>query len=363
MGSSTPRIAGPLRQGVRLVGINLLLLLIVAAAAEVFFGSWFSSDPLAKLNIQRDTRLRIDPAPLYPGGTAFTYERDHWGFRGAGRDPATIDILTAGGSTTNQLYLPEQHTWQAVAASRLAELGRPQVIANSGLDGQTSVGLAFALDRWFPNVPGLRPKIVLALIGLNDALFGGSTTDDLRFSSIHKWIDQNSALYRLGRTVKGLLLARTERLTHVPVDYAHAAWTDKPNFPDNRTARPNSDPQAYAERLRAIAARIRDLGAEPVFVTQSRGDYRMVDGKVMGLVADHGMNGVDQWRLLDEYNHVTLDVCVELRLFCLDQASAVVFQAGDFYDVVHATPQGAARSGRWLGDELAKHLGAGKRLD
>jgi hypothetical protein len=337
----------------KIVAINLGAILLVAILAELIFGNWFSRDPLDRINIQRGVSLRVDPTPLYSGAQPFVYRRDRWGFRGPGVEPAKVDVLSVGGSTTNQLYLPEEDTWQAVMMRRAAERGRPLVVANAGLDGQTTVGLLYAFETWFGNVPGLKPRFVLAYLGVNDALLGGSTTDTLAFSSVYRWIHYNSALYRLGKTFEGAVLARNERLTHSRVDFARAQWTDKPNFPDNRSARPQSDPAAYADRLREIIARIRAMGSEPVFVTQSRGDYRVEGGKLVGVAAEQGLNGVDQGRLLGEFNRTTLSVCIEAKIACLDLAGEVAFGDGDFYDVVHNTPQGAAKIGAWLGDRMA----------
>lgn len=342
------------QRGAKLLAVNLGVLLAAAAVIELAFGTWLSSDPLDRLNIQRGIDIRVDASSLYPGGGIVVYRRNRWGFRGGDIDPAAVDILTVGGSTTNQLYLPEDKTWQESMARRLRELGSPATVVNAGLDGQSTVGHLFSFEAWFPNVPGLKPKIALAYVGINDALIDWSSTDDLRYSSWQKWFRANSALFRLGRTVEGAIQARVDRLTHHAVDFAEAGWTDRPNFPDNRSARPHSDAAAYAERLRALTGLIRVLGAEPVFVTQARGDYRLVEGKGMGLAAESGMNGIDHHRLLAEFNAAALRVCAEERLRCLDLAGSLAFADGDFYDALHNTPQGAEKVGLWLAKALVE---------
>ncbi len=340
----------------KIVAINVGLLLIGLLAVELTFGGWFSRDPIDHLNIARSSAIQVDATGLYPGGAPFTYRRDAWGFRGRGIDPAAIDILTVGGSTTNQLYLPDDATWQAALAKGLAERGKPAGIANSGIDGQSTVGHLFNFESWYPYVPGLKPRIVLVYVGVNDAMIGVNATDSLTFSSVFKWFRHNSALFRLSHTVTGMLEARRAHLTHVALDYAHAQWTDTPNTADNREARPVADPAAYAERLRQIADRIEAMGAKPVFVTQARGDYKRIDGKVWGIVGSHRLNGVDNWRLLAEFNAVTLAVCAERKVVCLDLAEELPFGEGDFYDHVHNTPAGAAKIGAWLAERLAPLL-------
>ncbi|TAN71225.1 MAG: SGNH/GDSL hydrolase family protein [Magnetospirillum sp.] len=338
----------------KIIAINLGLLLAGLLAVESIFGGWFSRDPIDRLNISRSSAVQIDATGLYPGGTEFTYRRDGWGFRGRGIDPAAIQILTVGGSSTNQTYLPDDATWQATLARELSRRGKPVGIANSGIDGQSTVGHLFNFESWFPSVPGLKPQVVLVYVGINDAMIGVNATDSLAFSSRFKWFRHNSALFRLGHTVTGALEARRTNLSHRALDFAHARWTDTPNTADNRQARSVADPAGYAERLRRLTDRIEAMGARPVFVTQARGDYKIIDGKVWGMVRDDdALNGVDNWRLLAEFNAVTLAVCAERKVTCLDLAGELAFADGDFYDHVHNTPAGAARIGAWLAERLA----------
>ena len=338
-----------IRRAARIVLVNLALLLAVALAAELIFGHWLSRDPLDRLDIFRNGRVTVDATTLYPGGRMHLYRRDQWGLRGPGVDPAAVAVLTVGGSTTNQMYLEEDATWQAAAARALGERGRPVVFANAGLDGQSTVGHLRNFEVWFPHVPGLRPKIVVAYVGLNDLAAGGLSIDTLAFSSTLKKLRYNSALIRAGRVIEGWLAAKRARLNHKKVDYARAEWTEVPNFPD--AAAP--DTSAYAARAKELVARIRALGAKPVLVTQVSGDARLAGGVLRGLAEQDGPNGVDRGRRLAAFNAATLAVCRETGAICLDLAGEVAFEDGDFYDEVHNTPQGAEKIGRWLAGRLA----------
>lgn len=335
----------------RIVAVNLALLLAVVVVAELLFGTWFSTNPLDQLGLPRDSRATVDASTLYDGGRAFLYQRDHWGLRGAGIDPAQITILTVGGSTTNQLYLPEAATWQAELERAFAEQGRAVTVANAGVDGQSTVGHLKALAEWFPHIPGLRPRFVLAYVGLNDIHITGSWIDDLKHPDPIRQMQQKSAVVRLWRQMAGMVKARRAKLNHQRVDYDSVAWTDQPNVPNWRSDRTNS--ADYRQRLIAMAERIHAMGAVPIFVTQPRGDYRVEGGKVLGIVTTDGLNGVDQYRLLAEYNQVTREVCRDQGLLCLDLAREVTFDKGDFYDYLHTTPSGAAKIGRWLHGKLA----------
>lgn len=342
-----------MKRWIRIVSINIGLLLVLGIVAELVFGTWLSSDPLDRVNIQRGLTLKVDARGLYPDGGILTYRRNMWGFRGDAEDPATIKILTIGGSTTNQLYLAEDATWQSVLERQLKAQGRPMKVANAGMEGQSTIGHLYSMDAWFPHVPRLKPKYILAYIGINDTVVG-STTDRLAYTNLNRQIRTNSALLNLAKTIHGNFVARIERLTHFPINYEHAEWTDRANYPDNRSAHPHSDSTAYRLRLLDLVDRIRAFGSEPIFVTQVRGDFLVVDGKVIGLVNKSGMNGVDQWRLLEEFNTVTRGVCASENIICFDAARDISYEIGDFYDVVHNSPKGAEKIGRFLADGIAK---------
>jgi len=115
----------------RVVAINMVVLLSLALAAELVFGQWIAASPLGRLAVPRNVNIIISAGPLYAGGGEFVYRRDAIGFRGSGVDPRRISILTIGGSTTNQLYLPEEATWQAVLERSLHQSGHDVVVANS----------------------------------------------------------------------------------------------------------------------------------------------------------------------------------------------------------------------------------------
>ena len=178
--------------------VVLGLLLVMAVAAELLYGTWFSKNPLDRFGPPRGTAVAISPGQLYDGGLDFTYRRDRWGFRGTGIEPSQVSILTVGGSTTNQPYLPDDATWQAVMQRELEATGHPVVVANAGSDGQGTSGHLRALEGWFPHVPGLRPHFVLFYVGLGEVRADGGVADAPQPPGMLQWIRQHSALWQAG---------------------------------------------------------------------------------------------------------------------------------------------------------------------
>lgn len=335
----------------KLLAVNLGLLLAGLLGVELIFGDWFSGQGLGALNVQRDIEIRYSAKGLYEGAGEIVYKRDQWGFRGDyGNDPAKIELLTIGGSTTNQIYLPEDATWQAVMAKDLGVR-----VASAAIDGQSSIGNLAAFESWFPHVPNLRPKWVLAYVGLNDILVGDDANADRlsHFPSLQHHIRRKSAVYRLIQTIKGVLAANKGRMVHRRVDYDHAQWTDQPTREDWPQARAQAL-EAYKARIAQLIAHIRKLGAQPILVTQRHGDWRITaNGEIEGVTEPGAAtNGVDHRVLMALYNKATLEVCRQEKAICLDLATELEFQPNDFYDLVHTTPQGSAKIGRWLADKL-----------
>ena len=349
------------------IAMNFVVLLVLAFTAELVFGEWIGTSGLGRLAVPRNVKVVVSAAPLYPGGGEILYRRDAMGFRGPGVDPARIAILTIGGSTTNQLYLPEEATWQAVLERSLRQGGHDVVVANAGIDGQSTAGMIADLDLWLLDIPALKPHVVLAYVGINDVYKSGPATvneggsedprqmlrDNLRHSNLKREVEQRSALVRLWTTIAGLIEADRARLRHHAVDFAGARWTDQPAQSIWRPDQLEINLAAYKERLVRIAGLIERMGAMPIFVTQTRADYRLENGRLTGIVEPDGPNGVDRGRALTLFNAATLDVCRYRHVACLDLATELQFGEGDFYDYEHNTPQGAEKIGRWLSAKLA----------
>ena len=164
---------------------------------------------LKRFSIPIGVQFEFHTSRLYGDGTPTIshYTRDAWGLRGAHGTLGAIDVLTVGGSTTEQRYLDDRATWQAAAETRLKELGHPLVIANAGVDGQSTVGHLFNFEFWFPMLTELHPRMVLFYVGTNDVLRHDQRTAFDAGVDANSWQVQ-SATFQLLRTVKSNLRAR-----------------------------------------------------------------------------------------------------------------------------------------------------------
>jgi len=335
----------------------LLVLAVAGVILEGLAGSWFARDPLSQLNLVRNATLVFDASSLYAGGGRVLYRRDAFGFRGRYPDPSHIDILTVGGSATDQRYLTEGQTWQDVLSANLSERGKSMSVVNAGVDGQSSYGHLKDFEAWFPTVPGLRPRHILIYLGVNDVFSPQARVkDDLTGRETWRaWIQSRSALYRVYRTLRGMSLARFQYpLSHRHVDFQTRHWTVF-GRQDPRLTFPHID--VYRERLAAIDQRVRRMGAIPIWVSQPSRMYRSRGGQIEGvddtLRWERGrINGVDFYHLLDSVNRETMAFCRRTGGVCIDLEKDLPLDDADYYDYFHYTPQGA----RKIGDYLAARL-------
>ncbi len=366
LGTVTP---SPKRRIYKIIGVNLLLLLIGLLILELVFGTWFTPNHTDQLHVPRNERIYYDASQLYAGGSSrVLYTRDKYGLRGNYGSPKEIKILTIGGSTTDQRFVPDGQTWQDVIAQEFLEKDKRKVnIANAGCDGHSTFGHLASFQYWFPRIPNLHPKFYLFYVGVNDYYLSKARSFDtvakrrlkegrMKFS-INSYLRENSAFYHLGRTLWGIWYAQVNKAGHHSLDFSKQQWTDTPLLTNHcELAAPYC--RMYADRLRELATAVKDLGGIPVFVTQDFHVYKKTKGGIVGITTNAdsyqgtACNGLDQYYIMRELNNTLLDVAKETGSIGIDISLLVDWEDADFYDQAHNTPQGA----RKIGEAIYKGL-------
>jgi hypothetical protein len=346
--------------------INLLMLLAGAVLAEVVFGGWFFGPQYGSLIIPKNFHRHFDASDLYPGGGTIVHKRDENGFRGPYEDVSKIDILAMGGSTTNERFITEGETWVDVVRREFAGAGRAVSIVNAGVDGQSTIGHIKDFDLWFPLVPNLKARYILAYVGINDVAYatsGKPLEGEHLLKSDHmtaptrrakQYIRNNSALYALARNVWGVVRARNARAFHAADGFDGSTWRAPPQAPDIGEAERKyaAALEGYDARLRELTRRIEELGAIPIYVTQHRADYRVVDGTVLYSVRKDGTLLRGDYAVMMAFNRKTMEVCRDLGGICIDLAAELNFGENELYDWYHTTPRGSDKVGRYLFSKL-----------
>jgi lysophospholipase L1-like esterase len=353
------------------LGIGIFISLFFAVVIlELLFGSWLGDDPWRAtrgLNILRDTSIKFDLRSADKNSTLkSTYTRDHFGLRGSCKDVSHIEILTIGGSTTDQRWNSDGSTYQDVLQSLLSEkIGRQICISNAGVDGHSTFGHLKSFESWFSLINGLSPKYYLLYIGINDAGFREGPADGFdnaevpHYSALRNIIRQKSALYGLVVRLRNF----STRLVDNPIYASHLDYQFKEKDYVVSALTPgveikiakNSD--AFEKRLRAMLSHIRSRGALPICVSQPHLYAKKFEGKNRGLerVFQHekiSYNGLDYEASINALSKVMKTSCVESAGYFIDIGSKK-FLDEDFYNGVHMTNSGVRRLGEYLYEEFA----------
>ncbi|QIE44838.1 SGNH/GDSL hydrolase family protein [Pseudohalocynthiibacter aestuariivivens] len=359
----------------RIVTINLIIFTCLLIGLELIFGTWFSSTH-ALHQFTKPRNIALERAnPLGDVPPVVHYTRDANGFRGLTSDVSEIDLLTVGGSTTDQRYLDDTATFQAQLAKRFAEDGRDIIIANAGIDGQSTFGHIANFSSWFSHVKGLTPRYILFYVGINDALIVSSkpeydaieATGKLR--RIQLFIREKSAFYQLYLIGKQAMRPAEEshQLSHDNFALPGSALTDRSTLsPDALDTHEMTQAlQTLRDNIATLAALTREMNAIPIFVTQRSTAWTRQVGRVVGIqqispgflnryTARFGpINGVDIHAIESRIAAAILDACHRADAVCFDLMQDVTFDlARDFYDEVHTNAEGAKRIASYLHDQL-----------
>jgi hypothetical protein len=129
-----------------LIGVNAAVTLALTVGFELALGDWFASYlPPAFVVVNQSYTGHQN---LYDPPGDVLYVRDKYALRGVHEPLASIELVTVGGSTTNQSLISEGHTWQDVLRSQLGIR-----VANAGVDGMSSFGHIVAVSDWLHRLP------------------------------------------------------------------------------------------------------------------------------------------------------------------------------------------------------------------
>lgn len=337
-----------MKKVLRVISINCLILIISLVIIELIFGSWFiPSNSLSHLGVLRNMNLKLENHLYEDTSKLISYTRDSYGLRGSGafNDPSKIDILTVGGSTTDQRYISDGLTWQGCLEEKFKLTGHNFLIGNSGIDGQSTFGHLRNFEDWYPLIEGLQPRYVLFYIGINDFYLSEAFA---KADQVYRnGAKERSALFNLYRKLKGIFIAKRVRANHRKVNFSNHPYSNHSLLTEQTTNAFQENVDAYQQRIELLIQETEKIGAQPIFVTQPSALYKILDESVVGiqdtfyLNKQYPFNGLDFHTLVKQMNSAIFKACQE-DCKVIDLTSTLATREGDYYDWVHMTPQGAA---------------------
>jgi hypothetical protein len=340
---------------VALAVINVALIGFLVIALELAFGDWFVSY-LPPYGATFD-RTHTYEQRLYEPHGLVTYVRDRYGLRGADDPIDTIELVTVGGSTTDQRMITEGSTWQDVIR-KLTGIR----IANAGLVGLSSSGHVVVVRDWLHRIEKLHPRFYLHYVGVNDAVhvrYLGESDPVTKVRNL-KRLQRQTQPPSLGRLIRArsVLVRSYLRLAAYiggpPSFDAASLDADTPEIEAvvDRTLADEYIESIYKPNLRRLIEMHRNKGEHAIIVSQPAHPSVFRWEKDAVFVRDPKLS---LWAVaLGMLNQAAGRLCREYKDSCtfFDMAHDVRFEPGDFYNIVHSTPAGAMRIGTYLAGKL-----------
>lgn len=346
----------------KIIAINLFILITGLLLIELILGGWFrNKNKIKNLNVIISAKYTYDCDLYSDTNIKIQYTRDDFGLRGGGsfNRPEEINILTVGGSTTDQRYINDGETWQDIIENCYKAEGSKVILANAGVDGQSTFGHIKNFQNWFNNIPNLKPEYIVFYIGINDfyRTADNSSFDMLDDSNFKKTFKDNSIFYNFYQTYRNWRKAISYGLGHKKVSFPEFTYVEKGVAPKELYTLYDKNIIGFENRIKKLAECSRALGAEPIFVSQPCMMFKINNsGIVQGVsetsfIEGYPYNGIDYYHLLNRLNDAMYKICKDNFKY-IDLTNAPVWDEKDFYDFFHNTPSGAKKIGEMIYEKI-----------
>jgi len=340
--------------------IILLSSFIGIAVIELALRTINLNDPWERTreaNILRNFQFSYDISQLYVSDSPnVDYVRNQYGLRDSCVSPAEIEILTIGGSTTDQRYVSLNSTYQSIIEERMKQSSVTfGCVSNAGVDGHSTWGHLYSFENWFPLIPELNPKIILLYVGVNDANFLRSSPntgfDTERLDGVKGFL-KRFEIVRAILPIYRFFKRKTDNASvaysgHAPKQHADYAYVvSMMNEQTELLSAQNA--LAFRSRMVSLLSEIQELGAKPLCVTQPHRFVKEIDGELRGVenVLGEGFSGIDYDYSLRKLNEVIFDLCGSNTVDLYSHE----FSNSHFYDGVHTTASGSEEIGRVIAE-------------
>ena len=303
-------------------------------------------------------------------------------------DPVPHDnrriIYVMGGSTSIDVWLDQSDAWPAVLQNLLnARPGkRPSWVANISKWGLSSINHIMHFNDVVPYLP--KPDIVVVLDGVNDmqrALktnFPGDITPEFEEQIAYQYIPPAGGFwthfgyYRLYKRVQEIVhKLDTGPLLGGGADlYLPLRQCRQQIAPDHLvTAYPDikNGLEAFRGNLNQIVDRSEAMGAHVILATQPSIWQKDMPPETAKLLLSGAIGFFSSWEncndahyyapetlesALHQFNKVTMSVCRERSVTCVDLENLIPKSADYYFDDMHYTERGAHLVARYVADAV-----------
>ena len=317
--------------------INFLIFSSIILILELIMGNKIYSEKLncGYLLCSADHSYKNN---LYEGKKYISYKKDNYGFRGLRKNVDEIDILTIGGSTTDERYLEEEDTWSE-QLEQIINDKNPNLdleVVNAGIDGQSTYGHIWNFKNWFPKIKDFKTKYIFFYIGLNEYfsdekhMYDQGTKYLNFFQKIKLWFKENNGI--IYRTYD--VVYRNFFLKDV-LNVGHKIRNSNYQLAKTNFQITNENIKDLNNRLDILINFTKRLDAIPVFITQRSLRSKLIDNRVYSVSE---FNYISKEKIISE---IIINNCEKNQIYCIDLFNKIKFSEDSLYDLVHTNPIGA----------------------
>ncbi len=331
----------------KLIFINILIFLILLIIIDLIFGSWFKNNFKLRLSSERNIN-RVYKFDFNNHKGQSLYIRDNLGFRIAKNsiNPKDINIVFAGGSTTNQKFLNYDETIVGILDDKI----KKYKFVNSGIDGMSIIGHINSFDFWYNKIDNFNPSYFIFYIGVNDQfLFSENKidrdidklTEASEKAKIREYLESNSFFYKQFRILKSTLYLKfgfnkgvnqVNKKTVVYHERDNDEFISYNNFSDKNI---EVDKQEfYNSLLEKLTNKVTEKKSKIIYLTQ---------------ISGNGMN--DNLFLIAS---TIMKHCEKFQLICFNLAKEANLNYDDFYDGLHLNRDGSKKASNYIYNKLDK---------
>ena len=368
------------------------LTIVLLGAAELFQRA-IEPTPTAYFLFPPNTERTIHiPQDVVSGvGPVGHFVVNQYGLRGRVPRAEPRRLMVMGGSTVESLVQDEPNTWSAQLDRLINGFAgdRSTWVGNAGRAGITSFENIIEMRHLSDMVPNV--GTVVMLIGANDLAIGYTNAnrtapeivpEDVRYQrtffviqSLSEGFPYNLALYRLYLSIKrSSMLSQRGYLQVLGSDAQFREWivnwrTDRAKSKPYRDDIPDLSQYltGYRRNLEQIVDLAQQRGVDLILVTQPlmyRPDQSENEESIyhwFGRVDNHDehhpafyYSAGALFTMMGMYNHVTVEVCAERHILCIDAAARLKPNADNYFDGIHFTDAGNLAVAQIVFDGLKK---------
>ena len=183
------------RELLKIITINIFSVLFFFCLIEIFFGRWHKNflgnkEYVQIPNLIKDTKLKFNVKWMYSQSKPYyvLYTRDKLGYRSRDSLSNKPIVLTIGGSTTDNRYISDGHTWQ----DKLDLINPKFDFINGGVDGQSSYGHLESIKTWHSKYLDEKDvDTIIFYVGINDLKLLSENVDDYDYAQSKKQYIKN----------------------------------------------------------------------------------------------------------------------------------------------------------------------------